>query len=74
MALSDGRRLVFRTVPHLSDAFSEEDINPLGETQKITAAPLGNSRPLLPESVDLALPDGTRQNFVTLPHLSDAFA
>ena len=47
--------------------------NPLLETQKITATPLGKSRRLLAESVDLALPDGGRLEFLTIPDKSDVF-
>ena len=52
-ALSGGRYLNFRTMPHLSAAFSADGINPRLETQKITASPLGESRAMLSESDDL---------------------
>lgn len=40
VVLSEGRRLDCRTLPHLSDALSEEGKNPILETNHVTAAPL----------------------------------
>ena len=69
LALSDSRHLDFRTMPNLPAAFSEEGINPLLETNRITAAPLGKLRRILSESVDLALSGGRRLDFRMAPHI-----
>ena len=74
LALSDGTHQDFRTVSHLAAVFPEGDIDPLSETHRITSAPLGVIRTLLPESVDLALSDGRRAVFRTVPHLPDVFS
>ena len=74
LALSKVRRLNFRILLHLPDAFSEEaDAKPLLETPYNCCA-LSELRTLFPESAELELSDGMRLYFRTVPHLPDAFS
>ena len=73
LSIPDGRNM---NTPRcrFPSLFSEEDSNLFLRTQKITAAPLGEFRPILSGSVDFEPPGVRNLNFPTLPHLSAVFS